>query len=124
MKTAEEIDLEIERVEDLLNYLEKKQHTSLKRTINQVEADLRIAEKQGDHENEKIATLEKTLHEVRTDVTELIKMEERMIFPHIRSLLTSPGSKTTYRNFHNLSSPVRTLIIKHHHLLDKIRGLL
>jgi iron-sulfur cluster repair protein YtfE (RIC family) len=116
--------IEMQKTEELLSYLQSTQHVNLKHAISQVEADLQFAEKPGDAANDSISKLKKNLHEIKEEVLETIKMEERMIFPHIRSLLLYYDAATAERDFHNLSSPVRTLIIKHHNLLDKIRDLL
>jgi iron-sulfur cluster repair protein YtfE (RIC family) len=122
----EEIEIEKERgrLEKLLTYLKENQHPLLKKAMNQLAADLKIAETPADLKNKEVFEFTRLFHETHEEVNEMISMEDRVIFPHIQSLLANPDEKAILRDYQNLSSPVRTLIIKHHTVLDKIMQLL
>ena len=124
MQHSHRTEEELRRLENLLVHLEEVHHKNLLNALHEVERDLVIAEKPLDKHSVRIEELSNKFAEIKNEIPVLVKTETRMIFPHIRAVIAGIDSATAQRDYNNLASPVRSLIIHHHQLLDKIKSLL
>jgi iron-sulfur cluster repair protein YtfE (RIC family) len=120
----ETTDTTIEHVESWLEYLETVQHEKLLDTADSIETDLKKINKAERKNSEMLDDLITRFKEVKNDVEEMIQKEQHEIFTQIREALENSDAKVANKEYHNLPSPVRSLIMEHHKILDKIEALL
>lgn len=122
--TEQKQEAAIFRIEKLLQYLEETQHKNLRLAVDHFNTDLKQAERPGDNENPRLAEFEKLALETEKEMSETMKLEERIIFPQIRALLNDSDASSVERDYKLLAGPVQKLIVRHHELLEKMRNLL
>jgi iron-sulfur cluster repair protein YtfE (RIC family) len=121
----EALTKEIEHIENLLTYLEETQHEQLRLATDKIESDLTLIRKAKDIvPGPEFLELNEQFCKIREEIHVNIKMERRMIFKHIRSIVENIEGVNAERDFRNLSDPVRQLILQHHKILDEIHDLL